>query len=224
MLNSKSSLRKTASVVRGSDVVATKKDWTGNNKSAFVCIGASNHTNGERETLDYYATEPKALELLLDLERFDKSIWECACGELHLSNVLERRGYNVRSSDIVDRLHNGKIETLDFLQYDGKWNGDIITNPPYSIATEFAQKALDVIQDGHRVAMFLKLTFLETYKRRVLFDKYPPKVIYVSTHRLQCAKNGEFKKYKSGTGTAIAYGWYIWEKGNTEPPVVRWFN
>lgn len=109
------------------------KDWTGNNKSVFTCNGASNHSEGKRELWDYYATERKALEKLLNLKQidFNKNIWEPACGELHLSNVLEEYGFNVRNSDIIDRLNNGKIEELDFLTYQGKWSGDIITNPPY---------------------------------------------------------------------------------------------
>lgn len=96
------------------------KDWTGNNKSVFTCNGASNHSEGEREAWDYYATDPKALSLLLKEEQFNKNIWEPACGELHLSNVLEDQGFNVRNSDIIDRLNNGKIEELDFLTYQGK--------------------------------------------------------------------------------------------------------
>ena len=46
----------------------TKKpsDWTGNMRSTFVTLGASNHSEGDRETNDYYATEPKAMELLLE--------------------------------------------------------------------------------------------------------------------------------------------------------------
>ena len=52
-------------------------------------------SNQERETHDYYATDPKAVELLLNLETFNKNIWECACGEGHISNVLKANGYNV---------------------------------------------------------------------------------------------------------------------------------
>ena len=200
------------------------KDWTGNNKSIFTCNGASNHSEGEREAWDYYATEPKALSLLLKEENFNKDIWEPACGELHLSNVLEDQGFNVRNSDIIDRLHNGKIEELDFLTYQDKWNGDIITNPPYKIAKQFVEKALSIVSDGCKVAMFLKLTFLESKSRRELFENTPPKVLYVSSSRLQCAKNGDFETYNKGTGTAVAYGWYIWEKGFTGEPVIRWFN
>ena len=70
--------------------------------------------------------------------------------------------------------------------------------------------------------MFLKLTFLEGKARKLLFEKYPPKVVYVSSARLQCAKNGDFEKYGKGVGTAVAYGWYIWQKGFTGEPVIRW--
>ena len=34
------------------------KDWTGNGKSIFTTLGASNHTEKEREINDYYATDP----------------------------------------------------------------------------------------------------------------------------------------------------------------------
>ena len=47
--------------------------------------------------------------------------------------------------------------------------------------------------EGTKVAMFLKLTFLESKARRELFERYPPKVVYVSSSRLQCAKNGDFE-------------------------------
>lgn len=55
------------------------------------------------------------------------------------------------------------------------FDGDIITNPPYGLATEFAEHAMNIITDGHKVAMFLKIQFLETQKRYELFKKYPPK-------------------------------------------------
>lgn len=41
------------------------KDWTGNGKSIFTTLGASNHTDKERETNDYYATDPIAIDALL---------------------------------------------------------------------------------------------------------------------------------------------------------------
>lgn len=199
-----------------------EKDWTGNGKSIFVCNGASNHSEGERQNEDFYATEPKALELLLDLEKFSENIWECACGIGHLSKVLERRGYSVKSTDLVERGYG--LGGVDFLKEDLIFDGDIITNPPYKYAKEFVEHALEVVPEGRRVVMFLKLTFLEGKARRKLFDTTPPKIIYVSSSRLQCAKNGDFETYGKGVGTAVAYGWYIWEKGYKGHTEVKWFN
>ena len=148
------------------------KDWTGNSRSAHATLGARNYALEERETNDYYATEPKALELLLKEEEFSENIWECACGEGHLSKVLKNHGHKVFSTDLIDRGYG--LGGIDFLQWDSSYDGDIITNPPYRYALEFVEKALEVVTDGHKVAMFLKLQFLEGKARRAFFEKAPP--------------------------------------------------
>lgn len=83
--------------------MAHKKDWKGNGKAIFSTLGASNHSDTDRELYDYYATDPAAAKHLLNIETFSPDIWECACGEGHLSKVLEAAGHNVRSTDIIDR-------------------------------------------------------------------------------------------------------------------------
>lgn len=60
--------------------------------AVFVTVGATNHSVMDREENDYYATDPIAIELLLDKEDFSENVWECACGEGHLSRVLEDHG------------------------------------------------------------------------------------------------------------------------------------
>lgn len=106
-------------------------DWTGNQKSIYVTLGASSHTDRERQKDDYYATEPKAVDLLLGNEEFNHLIWECACGEGHMSKVLEAAGHKVISTDLVYRGF-GEKDPLDFLKSDiTDFQGDIITNPPY---------------------------------------------------------------------------------------------
>lgn len=190
--------------------------------STFVTLGVSNHGYSEREQNDYYATDPKALELLLELESFDDNIWECACGEGHLSKVLQAHGHKVRSTDLIDR---GFGEAgVDFLTTQEEYNGDIVTNPPYKYAKEFAKHAIETITEGHRVAMFLKLQFLEGKARRELFNTYPPKLIYVASGRINCCKNGDFSKEQRDNNSAQAYAWFIWEKGFKGSPEVKWFN
>lgn len=196
------------------------KDWTGNSRSAHATLGARNYAQNERETNDCYATEPKALEMLCELETFAPNIWECACGEGHLSEVLKNKGYNVISSDLIDRGYG--YGGIDFLKSTKQFDGDIITNPPYKYAKEFVEHALEIVSEGHKVVMFLKLQFLEGKARRKMFEKFPPKLIYVSSGRLRCAMNGDFEKYAKSN--AVTYAWFIWEKGFKGDPVVRWFN
>lgn len=188
-------------------------------RNIFTTIGASNHTDNIREPNDYYASEPKAMQVLLNVEQFNNNIWECACGEKHLANELTKSGYNVRCSDIVNRCDN---EILDFLSEDNtKWDGDIITNPPFKYALEFAKKGLEIIPEGNKLALFLKLQFLEGKTRKAFFTEYPPKFVYVSSSRLNCAKNGDFDKYKH---SALSYCWFVWEKGYKGDTIIKWIN
>jgi len=186
-------------------------------KGVFRRLGASNHVEHARAENDYYATEPKATEWLLRLEKFDGPILEPACGEGHISKVLKKHGYKVVSRDLVDR---GYGEVADFLKGKEKWQGDIVTNPPYSHAQEFVEKALEMVEDGCKVAMFLKVLFLEGKKRKILYKKHPPKRVWVSSSRLECGLNGSF----DGKHSAVAYAWFIWEKGYKGDTVIKWFN
>ena len=142
----------------------------------------------------------------------------------HLANVFKEKGFNVRTSDIIQRTETTEI--LDFLSKENNktWNGDIITNPPYKFATDFIYKALELIPEGKKVAMFLKVQFLEGKERKKLFTKYPPKVIYVSSSRIMCAKNANFEEMKQGGGSAVAYAWYVWEKGYNGDTIIKWIN
>ena len=196
------------------------KDWTGNAVSMFKTLGASNHADHERQAEDYYATEPKATEWMCKLEHFAAPILEPSCGEGHLAKVLMAHGYEVECRDLVNRGFgtSGK----DFLAIDNTtWHGYIITNSPYKFALEFERKALSIIPNGHKVAMFLKIQFLEGKARRQLFDSNPPKTVWVSSSRLKCAMNGEFDAVGS---SASCYAWFVWEKGYQGDTVVRWFN
>lgn len=199
------------------------KNWNGNSKSIYVTMGASNHTNKEREKDDYYATDPNALRIFLDKLENDgivlhKHIWECACGEGHLSKVLKSKNYNVYSTDLVNRGYED--EKMDFLKVNAtEIDADILTNPPYKFAKEFVRKALEIQKDGYYTIMFLKIQFLEGQARQELFKKYPPKFVYVNSKRQLCAMNGEFEKY---TATAICYCWFIWQKGFNGETIIRW--
>ena len=203
---------------------AAKPDWTGNYNSIFKTLGASNHTDKEREVNDYYATDPIAIDVLINdgKAEISNNVWECSCGEGHLSKRLLDYGYNVTSTDLIDRGYG--IGGVDFLDTSSMFYGDIITNPPYKYAIQFVEHALDIIPEGNKVFMFLKIQFLEGKTRKELFKKHPPKIIYVSSSRILCAKNGDFEKMKKSGGSAVAYAWYEWQKGYTGDTIIKWIN
>lgn len=176
-------------------------------KQEFL-VGNVRHADAEPN--DYYATEPRAVEMLLAKESFSELIWEPACGEGHISKVLEAHGHSVISTDLIDRGYG--LGGKDFLKESGVFHGDIITNPPYKHAKAFVEKALDTVAPGYKVAMFLKLTFLEGQARRELFNTRPPQAVYVSSGRLQCGKNGKFVGH-----SAVAYAWFVWRRGYPRP-------
>lgn len=181
-------------------------------------LGSTSITKADREENDFYATEPKAVELLLAEETFANNILEPCCGKKHITNVLEQAEYTVKSSDLIDRGVGADVQ--DFFKITD-WDGDIISNPPYKNALDFVKHSLDIVKEGSKVAMFLKILFLEGKTRKEFFLENPPKVIYVASGRLNCAKNGDFDKYTTG---AVCYAWFVWEKGFTGEPVVRWIN
>lgn len=200
----------------------TNKDWTGNKKTTFTVLGASNHSKHDREENDYYATDPRTIDALFEVEDFGDTIWEPACGEGHLSKKIKEYGKSVLSTDLVQRGGYG-VGDVDFLEQDSTWNGDIITNPPYKYAQEFVEHSMKLIAKseicGLKVAMFLKLTFLEGQKRRKMFKKYPPKYIYVFSQRQKCAINGNFENTGS---SAACYAWFVWQKDFTGDPIIKW--
>jgi hypothetical protein len=197
------------------------RDWMGNNISRWATLGVRFETKQRRGFIetggDFYATDPRALEKLLEVEQFE-NVWECADGMGHLCNVLKERKILGKHSDIVYRGCEGS-EIIDFLKYDGKWDGDILTNPPYKYALEFILKALEIVPEGRKVAFLFRIQFLEGLKRyEKLYSKFPPKVIYVFVKRIKCVLNGDFSQGQSIT----SFAWFVWKKGWKGETRIKW--
>lgn len=200
------------------------KDWSGNGKSTFITIGASNHTDKEREEHDFYSTSPEAIDKLLKSFSLPKKIWECACGTGCLSERLIEFGHDVVSTDLIDRGYGG---VQDFFKAGAMPDSCkcILTNPPYKYALEFVLHSLDLLPDGGLCVMFLKTTFLEGQKRyERLYKNTPPKYVLQFSKRVLCAKNGKFAAMRNGGGSAVSYAWFVWEKGYKGETTVKWLN
>lgn len=188
---------------------------------------AGGNPRNDRVENDFYATNPKATEALLKCEVFEglKFLEPCA-GAGHIADVIKKHypRATVDCVDIEDRGYPG-TEIADFLKLETakKYNA-IITNPPYSLALEFIQKSIQMLEDNGKIAMFLKLQFLEGEKRRQFFEEYPPTKIYVFRKRMATWRNGEPKDQNGKNwATTMCHAWFIWEKGSkATDPIIKW--
>lgn len=189
-----------------------------------LTMGAGKRADGKhRQENDYYATEPNAVRIFLNKLKQDgvilnKNIWECACGEGHMAEVFKEYNYNVYATDLIDR--NYGTPNVDFLTTcDFPRDCDIFTNPPFKLAKEFAYRGNEILDKDHKFGLFVKIQFLESKSRKILFKLYPPKYVYVYSERQQCSMNGDFDSLKAKTQ---AYIWVIWEKDYKGETIMRW--
>ena len=69
--------------------------------------------DSNRQIDDFYPTPPEATEALLNRCEFNKDIWEPACGNGAISNVLIRKGHNVTSTDLNDFGFGKSFDSID---------------------------------------------------------------------------------------------------------------
>jgi hypothetical protein len=159
----------------------------------------------EKTNLDFYPTPAVATHALMDVEHFHGQIVEPACGDGAMTKVL-RKYYpdDVLSFDINARELGYGFEQ-DFLTWPQRTD-NIITNPPYSrgLLMPFVERALEVT--NVKVALFMRLVFLESAHRYEFFQRTPPTRIWVFPYRIPFRHKNNPKPV-----TGVAYAWYIWE-------------
>jgi hypothetical protein len=203
------------------------KDWNGNAGSIFKTLGASNHTENERQADDFYATDPVAIDLLLDYPHIHMphGVWEPSCGSGCLSQRLRQRGHHVVSTDLVDRGYG--VGGVNFFEQQTMPDHcqAIVTNPPYKFATEYVIHALRLLPTDGLLALFLKTTFAEGKERyQRIFGVTPPALVLQCSERVLCAKNAEFDKMREAGGSAVSYAWWVWRKGWRGDTHLDWIN
>lgn len=175
-------------------------------------------TRHNTEEHDFYPTPDYATEALLKRESFEGGvIWECACGDGAMSKVIKQKGYNVFSTDLVDRGY-GEVRNLDFIaELPSNFTAKhVITNPPFKHAKAFIEQALNI--SSGKVAMLLRLAFLESADRYELFQNTPLRTVYVFSKRLTMSAKGEGKS----KGGMIPFAWFVWEHGYEGKPQIEW--
>lgn len=181
-----------------------------------------NNASGKRNKGDFYQTPYGLTRLLLDEIRGELGtsfVLEPCCGEGAIVTVLKESGINCVYIDI-------KYDT-DFLDSTLKKENTafpwIITNPPYSLAFEFIQKAKEVCNN---FAFLLPLSYLHGKKRYEEIYKdtqFPLTDVYWFVRR-PMLKDTIREDGKHETGM-MEYAWFIWKRGgDSTGPKGHWLD
>ena len=164
---------------------------------------------------DFFPTPAWATHALIDNESFEGDIWESACGNGAMSDVLETTGRTIVSSDLYDRGYGES--GVDFLDA-GRRSANIVTNPPYNAAEGFVRSGLT--SASRKFALLLRLAFLEGANRqRTIFSNASPSRVWVFSERITFYPAGAVQQ---GTGTT-AYAWFVWDKDASGSTELKWF-
>jgi hypothetical protein len=152
-------------------------------------MSATNRGTVRREK-DFYPTPESAFRPMLERLPFNRSYYEPACGDGRLVRWLQQFGHTAYGTDLVTGTDfMACTDCQDF----------IITNPPFSLALEFAQKSLSLSED---VLLLLPLGFLGAQKRRAWFQQREPDALFVLSERPSFTGNGRTD--------AADYAWFYW--------------
>ena len=187
--------------------------------SALAYVGHNERSDREKD--DFYPTPSEATQALMDRQKFEGNIWECACGNGAMSEIMIKNGYEVFSTDLIDRGYGNT--GVDFLKHDHSTFknaigiDNIITNPPFNLSTEFTIEALSLAKK--KVCMLNKLSYLEGIKRKeLIFDKNKLEKVLVFSRRVP------FKKESTQTKAAglMAFAWFIYDVNYNGKPTIDW--
>ena len=142
---------------------------------------------------DEYKTPPEAVYPLLKYIPKDWVCWEPTDdGTSGITKVLKENGYKVISTHVRTGF-NFLTKSPDF-HFDV-----IITNPPYSLKTEFLKRAYML---GKPFAFLLPITALEGKERFKLYRRYGIQLLVLD-------KRVEFIEDKNRVWFAVA--WFCWK-------------
>lgn len=189
------------------------------NNNVFSTLGATNHSSGERQKEDYYATDPRFINHLLEKEPWlknpDLKILEPSAGEgVLVDRFYELTGNKMDAYDLIARRDDIIEQDYFTANFSNKYDV-ILTNPPYLKDTaktttglaDYILKALKEVKVGGTVIMFLKTLHLESKVRyEKIFKNNPPSKLYIYSDRISCYKNNDTSLPQG----AISYTIFMW--------------
>ena len=186
---------------------------------------SNTYKSGDVESNELYITPKAGIQALLDLVDpiRDKHFFDPCAGLLDIANGFRRAGHDVLTNDLIDYGDMYRTDWKeDFLTMDIKKGSHlsqstVIMNPPFTLTSEFIDKALSFTD---RILMFNRLTTLESLKRARKFKsgEWPLKRCNVFGYRVSCDKGVDREK----SANSVAYAVFEFDKQYKGDPKLGW--
>lgn len=163
---------------------------------------------------DLYGTPPEATLALLRVEKLPHRLWEPCAGRGAIVDVLRAAGHEVIAGDLVDYGRPTQFTRRDFLMERKAPDGceTIVTNPPFKLAEEFVERALELCPV---VIMLLRLAFLESDRRRGILEGRGLARVHIFRKRLPMMHRDGWEGRKANSG--MAFAWFCWNRAHVGP-------
>jgi hypothetical protein len=186
------------------------------------------------DSLDDFPTPPWATRALFvhvlqpllgmtpyELNAENWSVWEPAANRRIMADVIAERTSRVWTSDVHD--YGYPLDEVGSFPGAGGLDLDlargpvsrpdwVISNPPFTLGTEFVERALGEAASG--VAMLLRTNWIESEERFDLFARHQPAVLAPFACRVPMIEH----RWDPDASSMTSYSWFVWLK----PPVPRW--
>jgi len=176
-----------------------------------------------RNPRDYYRTPAWCVEVLLEHESLLPNVYDPACGDGAILEVLQKAGHKVYGLDIdpgsalaASQQLNTPIGVGDYLHPERPHpcRCDVVMNPPYRQAAEFVRVALSQAEPRSRVCALLRLNFLGSSRKRLDLVGKGAELRRVIVLSRRPSFTGD------GRTDACEYAWLVFEAGYQGPAEV----
>jgi hypothetical protein len=172
----------------------------------------------EREADDHYVEPHWCSERLFAEEQFSGPIWDPCCGFGRIPDAAIKAGFLAVGTDIKDRGYSDFGGVCDFLKTDdGRNVSDIVCNPPFNIASQFALHALAL--GAQKVAMVFPTARLNAAH---WLKGTPLKTVWLMTPRPSMPPGYTITAGEKPGGGKMDFSWLVWSAGFAGSAQIKW--
>lgn len=171
----------------------------------------------QREKKEWYVEPFWCSERLFVEERFEGGVYDPCCGFGRIVIGGLKAGLKAYGSDLIDRGWDSTRTPHDFLSSADEQHDNIVCNPPFDIAPQFALHALGMARN--KVAMIFPTARLNAAH---WLRETPLARVWLMTPRPSMPPGHTITAGEKPGGGKTDFCWLVWSRGRIGAPTLEW--